>query len=332
MIEPFKVAGKLVQAGESRTIDVPMARLYTHTEITMPVVVIHGKKNGPRLFICASIHGDEINGVEIIRRVLENVSTKQLSGTLLAVPIVNVFGFITHSRYLPDRRDLNRSFPGSLTGSLAARLAHLFMREIVLQCNYGIDLHTAASPRTNLPQIRTTPGDEEMLRIADAFAAPVTVLAKAPGGSLRREAIKRGVKVLLYEAGESAHFNSTAIETGFNGILRVMHHLGMVKGIRTRGRHDPLHSSRSAWIRARQSGILHLKVQPGDWIQKGQQLGIISDPLGEEIKMIKAPWRGLVIGQIKEPLVYRGDAVLHLASIDESAQKRTLDTQQNAPT
>ena len=174
------INGVTVTRGTRTTIDLPAGRLYTHTPMTIPVHVVSGKHAGPVLFISAAIHGDEINGVEIIRRLLKSSSLKRLRGTIIAVPIVNVHGLINHSRYLPDRRDLNRSFPGSDKGSLAARLAHLFMKEIVAQSTHGIDLHTGALHRTNLPQIRANLDDPETDKLARAFDVPVIISSTVP--------------------------------------------------------------------------------------------------------------------------------------------------------
>ena len=182
---PIRIAGFSVEPGRRGTVDLPLPQLYTHTPLTMPVHVVHGRRPGPCLFVSAAIHGDELNGVEIIRRVLGRPALSRLRGTLLAVPIVNVYGVIHHSRYLPDRRDLNRSFPGSERGSLASRLAHVFMTEIVARCEYGIDLHTAAYHRCNLPQIRADLGDERTAELAHAFAAPVVLDSRVRDGSLR---------------------------------------------------------------------------------------------------------------------------------------------------
>lgn len=200
----FMIGGTAVSPGSRVTIDLPMARLYTHNEITLPVHVVHGRRAGPVFFVCAAVHGDEINGVEIIRRLLKIKALNHLKGTLLAIPIVNPFGFIQRSRYLPDRRDLNRSFPGSSKGSLAGRLAHLFMTEIAERCDFGIDLHTGSNFRTNLPQIRACLNDSQTRELASAFGAPVIVPSVLRDGSLRGAISELGKPVLVYEGGEAS--------------------------------------------------------------------------------------------------------------------------------
>ena len=202
MRDAFVIGDQKIAPGERKNIEIPLAKLYTHTEMTIPVEVLHGKRDGPRLFLSATLHGDEINGIEIIRRVLDTVGVDSLVGTLVAVPIINVFGFVYQSRYLPDRRDLNRSFPGSQRGSLAARLAYLFCNEVMYRCTHGIDLHTAAPPRTNLPQVRANLKDDETQKMAKAFAAPVMMGSAGPEGSLRRVAVKRDIPLLVFEGGE----------------------------------------------------------------------------------------------------------------------------------
>ena len=312
------IGSTAVDPGQRCKIDLPIGRLYTHTEMAMPVEVLHSRREGPCLFLSAALHGDEINGVEIIRRVLSRLEMTKLTGTLIAVPIINVFGFVYQSRYMPDRRDLNRSFPGSKRGSLASRLAHLFLTEIMDQCNYGIDLHTAAPPRINLPQIRCDLESEEMRRLAKAFAAPVVVHGKGPPGSLRHTANQRGLPVLLYEAGEPFRFNEDAIRVGVDGVLRVMAELGMIRRRSARRRTASIESRRTTWVRARQSGIMHPQVTLGDRVEKGQLLGSIADPFGDAVLDIQAPHSGLVIGLTVNPLVHRGDATIHIAAAERS--------------
>ncbi|HUR43162.1 MAG TPA: succinylglutamate desuccinylase/aspartoacylase family protein, partial [Aestuariivirga sp.] len=219
-MKTFKLGDHAIEAGSRVTIDLPVSVLSNDTPMTLPVHVLHGEKPGPVLFLSGVVHGDEIQGVEIIRRVLRHEALEHISGTLLAIPIVNAFGFLNHSRYLPDRRDLNRSFPGSDKGSLASLLADLFMREVVLRSQYGIDLHTAALHRSNLPQIRIAPDEPELLELAQAFGPPVILVSKLRDGTLRQCARDAGVKMLLYEGGEALRFDEVAIRAGTLGILR----------------------------------------------------------------------------------------------------------------
>ena len=299
--------------GKRERVELPVARLSTQTMLSLPVIVVHGKREGPKLWLSAAIHGDEINGVEIIRQVLTQVRPHQLRGSLLAVPIVNIFGFIEQSRYLPDRRDLNRSFPGSSHGSLAARLANLFMREIANRCTHGIDLHTAAEHRSNLPHLRANLKDEETYRCARAFAAPLMIHARTRGGSLRHAASKKGIPTLLYEAGEALRFDTEAIRIGVEGIMRVMHYLGMYKEPEALSDHSSLEIMTTKWVRASRSGLLHLDVNLGDRIEKKQALGFIADAFGEKKVKIRASVTGIVISQVQNPLVNQGDGIVHIA-------------------
>jgi predicted deacylase len=225
--ESLVVGGESVPPGKRLKLDVPVARLPTGTMLSLPVTVINGKKPGPRLWLSAAIHGDELNGVDIIQKVVKALKPHHLSGSVIAVPVVNVFGLLEQSRYLPDRRDLNRSFPGSARGSLASRLANLFMKEVVSQCTHGIDLHTAAIHRINLPQVRANLEDEATYHFAKAFGAPIMLHASHRDGSLRQAAAKRHIPTLLYEAGEALRFDAEAIQMGIDGIYRAMAHLGM---------------------------------------------------------------------------------------------------------
>lgn len=311
---PFTIDGHQVEPGTRSTIDLPAGRLYTHSPMTIPVHIVCGRRAGPRLFVSAAIHGDEINGVEIIRRVLNSPSLKRLRGTLITVPIVNIHGLINHSRYLPDRRDLNRSFPGSEGGSLAARLANLFMQEIVCQSTHGIDLHTGAIHRENLPQIRANIEDEETRRLANAFNVPVIISSNLRDGSLREAANEHGIPMLLYEAGEALRFDEVSIRAGVKGIINVMRALEMLPPTRRRNPpKEPVIARSSSWIRASDSGILRAKMALGDRVDKGSLLGVVADPFGEKESEVLSPYSGIIIGKTNLPLVNEGDALYHVA-------------------
>lgn len=312
-----------IKPGEQRVVDLPITMLYTHTPVTLPVQVINGRRAGPRLFISAAVHGDELNGVEIARQLIGRRVLRSLRGTLIVLPVVNVFGFIQHSRYLPDRRDLNRSFPGSRRGSLAARLAHIVVEEIVSQCSYGIDLHTGAVHRSNLPQIRANLNDEETLKLANAFGVPVLLNSDLRDGSLRQVADEYGVKILLYEAGEALRMDGLSIRAGVRGILSVMRSLGMLsphKGKRSQAVSEPYIANASVWERASASGIMRSYARLGGHVKRDELLGVISDPsdLFDRTEYeVRAHASGLIIGKSNIPLVNEGDAVFHIARFDD---------------
>ena len=320
MQAPFEIAGTKVKPGQRTTVDLPMAKLYTHTDMTLTAHVVHGRKPGPRLFICSTLHGDEINGVEIIRRLLKRRNLGSLHGTLIAIPVVNSFGFIHRSRYLPDRRDLNRSFPGSFNGSLASRLAALLLNEILELCTHGIDLHTGSNHRFNLPQIRASLDDPETERLARAFGAPVMIHSRLRDGSLRDAVADQGIPVLLYEAGEAYRFDELSIRTGVRGIVAVMRALGMLPKRSAKVSHPIFQATSSKWVRAPISGILSEGVNVGRLVAKDDKLGIVSDPFGEKEQVIRSPISGLVIGRLQLPLVYQGDALFNLAVFDEDQE------------
>ena len=316
------INGLTIKPGTRATIDLPAGRLYTHAPVTIPVHVVSGKQSGPRLFISAAIHGDEINGVEIIRRVLKLPALKRIKGTLIAVPIVNVHGFINHSRYLPDRRDLNRSFPGTEKGSLAARLANLFMQEIVTQSTHGIDIHTGASHRSNLPQIRANLDDEETYKLAQAFEVPVMISSNLRDGSLREAAAEYGIPMLLYEAGEALRFDEVSISAGVKGIVKVMRTLGMLPPSRSKSKKllEPVVARSSTWIRAPGSGILRAMIPLGGRVKRNTLLGVVADPFGEKEAIVSAPFSGIVIGRTNLPLVNEGDALYHIARFEDNQE------------
>lgn len=322
----FDIGNTRIAPGQRATIALPMARLYTHNEITLPVHVVHGRRSGPTMFVCAAVHGDEINGVEIIRRLLNVKTLANLKGTLLAVPIVNPFGFIQRARYLPDRRDLNRSFPGTPKGSQAGRLAHLFMTEIAERSDFGIDLHTGSNFRSNLPQIRACLYDPQTIELAKVFGAPIVVPSELRDGSLREAVASLGKPVMVYEGGEALYFNEPAIRIGLRGILNVMRHTGMLARGRQRKAPEPIITDRTSWVRASMSGTFSRRVKLGDMVKKGRLLGRLSDPLGDESEEVLAPFTGVVIGQLTLPLAHEGDALIHLAKVpDQEEAEEALD-------
>lgn len=320
---PFTIGGQTIAPGTRATIDLPLSGLSNHTRINLPVHVLHGEEPGPTMFISGVIHGDEIQGVEIIRRILVHPSLAQVRGTLLAVPIVNSFGFINHTRYMPDRRDLNRSFPGSDRGSLASLLADLFFREVVLRCQYGIDLHTAALHRTNLPQVRLAPGDARLMELAGAFAPPVILVSKLREKSLRLSAGEAGVKVLLYEGGEALRFDEAAIDMGVKGSLRVMEAIGMIDPLpRMPHQRQVVISDASTWVRAPESGILHTIRRAGDRVGLKEVIGVVADPLGEQSVPVVAEDDGIIVGRTNLPIVHRGDALFHIAKTKQPSDAK----------
>lgn len=322
---PLTVGSEMVRAGERRLVQLPVASLYTNGDpLQLPVHVVHGRRAGPRLFVSAAIHGDELNGVEIIRRLLKQRALARLRGTLIAIPVVNAFGMIQHSRYLPDRRDLNRSFPGSKRGSLAARLANIFFEAIVKQCTHGIDLHTGAAERSNLPQIRANLDDPQTLELARAFGVPVLINAGLRDGSLREAAVEQGVKTLVYEAGEALRFQELAIRAGVSGIVRVMRILEMLPSSASRKRPaEPFIARSTSWVRAPLSGVLTARVRLGDHVQQNDLIATISDPsnfFDDHLEKVLAHRAGVVIGQTCLPLVNEGDALYNIARFEDAEE------------
>jgi predicted deacylase len=311
----IEIAKEIIAPGELRRFELPVTRLATKTLVSLPITVVNGIEPGHTLWLSGAIHGDELNGVEIIAQVLGRIDPLKLKGTVIAVSIVNIFGFIEQSRYLPDRRDLNRSFPGSENGSLASRLANLFMREIVERSDYGIDLHTAAVHRINLPQIRANLEDKTTYHCAQAFGAPLMMHSSTRDGSLRHAATKKGIPVLLYEAGEALRLNPLAIKVGISGIFGVMKHLDMYEHELVPSIGESLQAKKSKWIRASYGGIFHLLVHLGDRVTRKQELGYITNAFGERRVPIRATIEGIVISHIQNPLVNQGDAIVHLAII-----------------
>ncbi|MBK1706786.1 succinylglutamate desuccinylase/aspartoacylase family protein [Halochromatium glycolicum] len=332
MTTRLQIGDTLIRPGERRRLDLPLPSLFTQNPVVLPLHVVHGRRAGPRLFVTAAVHGDEINGIAIIRRLLASSALRNLRGTLLAVPVVNVYGFVRHSRYLPDRRDLNRSFPGSEGGSLAGRLAATLMSEVVVDSDLGIDLHTGAAHRENLPQIRARVDEFGIADLARAFDTPVILDADLRDGSLRAAATAAGVPVLLYEAGEALRFDELSIRAGVRGILGVMRRLGMIRDSarRPRSPHKPVIARSSTWARAHTSGMLRFARPLGAWVEKGERLATIADPFGNGEEPVTSPAAGIVIGRMNLPLITEGEALFHIARFKTDAIADAVEHFQNS--
>lgn len=316
---PFAFLDLRVSPGSVVRHEVPIARLPPGSWSSMPVVIAHGRAPGPTIWLDAALHGDELNGVAIIRALLDRLDARKLAGTVIAVPIVNVFGVVHGSRYLPDRRDLNRCFPGSPRGSMAARLAHLFFDTIVRRCDLGIDYHTGSKGRSNLPQIRCDMDDPETRRLAEAFGGPVMLHSDLRDGSLRAAAAKENIRVLLYEAGEAQRFGHREVELGVDGTLRVLHALGMVDSAPAGPGEPAVTCRKSSWVRARRSGFCQMQVGLGDVVDSGDTVAVVVDSVGKSKATIRARRRGIVIGLLMTALVHRGDALVHIAAVDDDS-------------
>jgi predicted deacylase len=313
----YVFGGVEVQKGQKVTINLELPKLYS-TPTKLPIRVIRGKKDGPMVFISAAIHGDELNGIEIIRRLRKLNILNRLKGTIVLVPIVNVYGIMTLSRYLPDRRDLNRSFPGSTKGSLASRIAKIFFDEVLVKCDLGIDLHTGAIHRSNLPQVRTNIKDERTFALAKAFEAPIVLHSDLRDGSLRASALENETPVLLYEAGEALRFDEKSIRIGVKGIVNVLREFDMLpKMTKKRAYKTPIVSRNSNWIRANGSGMLRTVKALGDTVTQGEIIAYIDEPLDDDSLEIKATFDGVIIGKSQIPLVQEGDAVFHIAKLKD---------------
>ncbi len=324
---PFTLMGETIRPGETRTLSPQIGRLLGHDAVTMPITVVHGRKPGPRLLLTAAIHGDELNGIEIIRRVLNARWIRPLHGTVVAIPMVNIFGVLQRSRYLPDRRDLNRSFPGSEKGSLAARMAHLLTHHILPGVDVAIDLHTGAVHRSNLPQIRVHLENERAAAMAKAFGAPVMLNAEIRDGSLRGAGDDLGIAIITYEAGEALRFDETAILAGVQGVRNVMTDLGMIRRRTHKPAIEPALAHSSTWVRAPADGFFRPLVQLGDRVRKGDVIGYVSGPLESTGEPVVAAATGLVIGMNNLPQVYEGEALYHIARFESVRNaEQTVDT------
>jgi len=314
-VKEVVIAGKSIRPGEFKEVNINIARLPSRTQIDTPIYVYRAPADGPTLALTAGMHGDEINGMEIVRRILDAGHNKVLRGTTICMPIINVYGFLNYSRDVPDGKDVNRSFPGSRSGSLASRVAWHMTHDIIPFIDIGVDFHTGGAMRTNFPQVRCVMQDPRNVELANAFHAPFTIDAPFRPHSLRQTAAKHGKNIIVYEGGESLRMDTHSIVEGINGTLRLMRYLKMIDFAP-----EPTIESRivwnTSWIRARTAGIFHPLVQAGELSQKGQLVGNITDPFGEFREQVKAPSNGYVVGLNNNPVVNAGDALMHLGMND----------------
>lgn len=314
---PITILGETISLGESRTIDMEIARLHTTTKLKIPVIIERSLIDGPIVLLSAGIHGDEINGVEIVRQIIIQKINKPKIGTIICIPIINMFGFVNKSREFPDGRDLNRVFPGSKNGSLASRFAFHILKEIMPIVDYAIDFHAGGASRFNAPQIRIAPNNPELKKLSDIFDAPFTLYSKNIVGSFRNSSEKLNVKMLLFEGGKSLDINTQIASEGVNGTKRLLNYLGMLSN-----KHNIVHQltksiyiEKSGWLRAKCSGLFHDNNLIGCFVEKGTVLGTITDPFGKFEQKVKAPNNGYIINANHSPIVYEGDAIYHMSNI-----------------
>lgn len=312
----ISIGGQKVSPGEDRLLKISIDRLPTGTLIDIPVYVFNAKKPGPTVLVQAGLHGDEINGIEIVRRMLAEKRLHVDKGAVIAVPILNIFGFIHFSRDVPDGKDVNRSFPGTKKGSMASRIAYHYVTEIMQQIDYGIDLHTGGGQRHNFPQIRYTTEDPMSSKLAEVFNAPISFPSKLIKGSFRNAAFKMGKPVVVFEAGESMRFDDYSIIEGMQGILNVLKHFGMISKIEPKyvERNKTIHLTRRRWLRAPTAGMFIPKITNGSEITKGQILGIITDTFAKRTKQIKAPLDGYICCVNHQAVVNQGEALFHVGA------------------
>ncbi|MEX0966555.1 MAG: succinylglutamate desuccinylase/aspartoacylase family protein [Bacteroidia bacterium] len=306
----MKIHGVYIKKGEHKEISLPVANLPTRTSIDIQVNVFRGKKDGPVLLLMGGMHGDEVNGIEIIRRLIRKELQELVAGTVIAIPILNIHGFINFSREVPDGKDVNRSFPGRAEGSLASRIAFHFMKYIFPSIEYGIDFHTGGASRSNYPQIRYTHDHPPSLELAKVFAPPFILKSRLREGSLRKMAIGANIPLLVYEAGEAMRLDNFAVKEGVAGTVRVLRHLGMTDKKVRAGKSIIIEESR--WKRARAAGLFHTEVENGGYVEKNEIVGEISGPFGQFNIVLRSPVAGHIIAVNNKPIIHQGDALLHI--------------------
>ncbi|WGH74705.1 succinylglutamate desuccinylase/aspartoacylase family protein [Tenacibaculum tangerinum] len=313
--ERIEIRGQKIGLGESKLIKIPLDRLPTGTLIEIPVYVFNGKKLGPTILLQGGLHGDEVNGVELVRRMLIDKSYKIRRGCVIVVPLLNIFGFLNMSRDMHGK-DVNRSFPGSKTGSLASRMAYYLMKEITNNVDFAIDFHTGGEQRNNFPQIRYTPKDEPSVQLAHVFNAPFIFGSNLIPKSFRNQCYKNNIPVIVYEGGESLRLEENAIQQGINGTLRILKHFKMINDkVKVPENSSSIHITKRKWIRAKVAGLFTAKVKNGEKVRKGQVLGHIMDTYGATHFSIKSPSEGYIIAKNNFPIINMGDALFHLGQV-----------------
>lgn len=319
----FRIAGESVHAGETRDLKLKISEQYTGDPIGVPMRVMRARKGGPVVFVTAAVHGDELNGMGVIHEIMFGSQLQLVAGTLILVPVVNIFGFETLNRYMPDRRDLNRFFPGFKNGSLTSRVAYLLFEEIARRSDYGIEIHSAAQPRTNFPNVRGDLKNADVRRLAWAFGCELIIDGKGPEGSFRREATKAGCPTIILEAGEPLKIESDAVDVGVRGVLNVLRELGMMEGEQVRPSYQ-VRVNRATWVRAEVGGILRFHVRPGEPVEEGQRIATNASVFGERQNVLVAPCDGIVLGMTTLPMVKPGEPVCHIAVPSRSLKSLRL--------
>lgn len=318
---PLVIFGESILPGESKTINVEIARLHTTTKLNIPVIVRRSKVEGPVVLFSAGIHGDEINGVEIVRQIISKKINRPKKGTIICIPVINMYGFVNKAREFPDGRDLNRVFPGSKKGSLASRFAYHIVNDVLPIVDYAVDFHAGGASRFNAPQIRLSENNPDLKILADVFSAPFTLYSKNISGSFRSISEKLKVKMLLFEGGKSLDINHDIANVGIDGVKRLLDHLRMldVGHIVDSPEKPSIYIEKSVWLRAKCSGLLHDYDTIGKFVKKGTILAIITDPFGKFERKVKAPHDGYIINANHSPIVYEGDAIYHMSktNLDE---------------
>lgn len=310
------ILNETIAPGESKEVNFDVANLHTSTSVNVPVIIERSKKPGPTVLFTAGIHGDEVNGVEIVRQLVAKGINKPKRGTIICIPVINIFGFINLSREFPDGRDLNRVFPGSPKGSLASRVAYKLINDVVPHVDYIIDFHTGGSGRFNAPQIRVAEGDLELKQLAKIFGAPFVLYSKNLNKSFRHACYKLNKPLLLFEGGKSFHIDDIVTNSGVNGSKRVLKHLGMLnsKFKASSPKKACVFIKDSKWIRAKYSGMFKPAVNINSTVKKGDLLGNITDPYGKLNYFVKSPNAGHIINVNQSPIVYQGDALFHIST------------------
>ncbi|WP_298547268.1 succinylglutamate desuccinylase/aspartoacylase family protein [uncultured Aquimarina sp.] len=312
----LSILGEEIPLGTSKTINFNIAKLYTSTKVEIPIIIERSKQPGPTVLITAGIHGDEINGVEVVRQIISKKINKPAKGTIICIPVLNVFGFLSMNRFFPDGRDLNRVFPGTKNGSLASRFAHQFVTEILPVADFCLDFHTGGASRFNAPHIRVDPENEKLVALAKVFNTSFILLSKKLDGSFRAACAKKGVDILLFEGGKSQNSNRDIAVEGVLGTMRILNHMEMLKPVFTvpSKTESSIVIKKSSWMRAKYSGLLHIKIPIGKYVEKGEILATITDPYGKMRHVVKATNTGYIINVNEAPIVYKGDAIFRITT------------------
>ena len=322
--EAFTFSGGIVEPGETANVRYTISETYLGEPVRVPVTIVNGEEPGPSIFLSAASHGDELNGIEIVREVAHEWAHDDLRGTIVCLPVLNVPAFIAQQRYLPIYdRDLNRSFPGDPESTSAKRMAHTLFTNFIEPCDIGLDFHTSTRGRSNMLHVRADMENPDVARLAKAFASNVIIAGSGPGGSLREEASAVGTPTITVELGEAHRFQRVLIDKALEGVESVFDEYGLREdsSVRWPGWRTVIESGEKTWLRADVGGLVEMHFSRGDLVEAGEPICTITNPFKTDTTEVRAPFTGLIVGVLENPVVFPGNPLCHVVELDAQTRR-----------